>query len=387
MKQLCHRLDISKEELIVRAPGNVVLLRELAGYLTVEESYFLRDRAQFDALAEHIGQALPDLQPEQQLTILSAGCARGEEAYSVVITLWERFGRSVRHKVQIIGCDLNGMAIAAARRGVYSSWSFRDVPTPIISRYFIPHGHGSFQLRPEILHAVTFKHLALLDQVRLLAPDSISVILFRNVAIYLDQRTLQTIYEGFARIIKTDGRLILAPADTRPPAGLFKQDRAHLCIFACAASAARQSSPVPPRPLAVPRPPILPAPAAGPTPAQALALTSQGRFDEALRVATRIIERSPSEQAGYLLRGEIALSARHYQQAVADLRRAIFLNPQVLIGRYLYAQALDLNGRTKQAQIQIRELHQMLEQAPESTLLEDGKTTAGSLLRTISFFK
>jgi chemotaxis protein methyltransferase CheR len=386
IEQLCHRHEISADELIVRAQGNAVMLRDLAGHLTVEESYFLRDSAQFAALAEHVERALPHLQPDQQLTILSAGCARGEEPYSVAITLRERFGRSVQRRTRIIASDLNGMAIAAARRGVYSPWSFRDVPERIISRYFIQADGDSFRVCPEIRQAVTFKHLALPDHLRLLGPGSIDVALFRNVAIYLDQPTLQRIYEGFATVIKNSGRLILAPADARPPAGLFKQDRGNVCILVRTEQTAEPPVPAHPRPVAAPRPPILPAPAAGPTPAQARALAHQGRYEEALRVATRIIERGPSDKLGYLLRGEIALSARCYEQAVVDLRRALFLDPQALIGRYLYAQALRFNGRDRQALIQIRELKGMLEQAPEETVLEDGQTTAGSLLRTISFW-
>jgi tetratricopeptide (TPR) repeat protein len=115
--------------------------------------------------------------------------------------------------------------------------------------------------------------------------------------------------------------------------------------------------------------------------------TARGRYDEALQVADRIIESGPADTSGYLLRGKISLSANRFEQAVSDLRRALFLDPEALVGRYWYALALNLAGRTRQSQIQIRSLTRALELTPSDVVLEDGKTTAGELLQAAGFWQ
>jgi chemotaxis protein methyltransferase CheR len=385
--RLCERYCLGSDELRTRLRTNRLLQRELAGYLTVEESYFLRDSEQFEIFADHIEQQLVGERPAQKLVVWSAGCACGEEPYSAAITLWERFRGAISYRVEILASDLNGTAIAAAKRGVYSPWSFRDVPAHIIRQYFEPAGGNSLQVSSRIRDSVRFMHMALLEHLCLIPSASLNVVFFRNVAIYLKDSALDEVYEGFARVIKDGGLLILAPADTLPPGDSFEKLKRRGCIFVRRRpGAARQEATSAPVVVARKRMDD-PAKGAELSQVQALALESQGCFDEALQVATGIIERSPSQAAGFLLRGKISLSAMYYKQAVADLRRALFLNPEALVGRYWYAQALKLAGQTKQSVIQIRELTSQLAETPADTVLEDGKTTAAGLLKIVGVWK
>jgi chemotaxis protein methyltransferase CheR len=385
--QLCERYCLGNDELHSRLRSNRLLQRELAGYLTVEESYFLRDSKQFEIFADHIEHQLVGERPSQKLVVWSAGCACGEEPYSAAITLWERFRGAISYRVEILASDLNGAAIAAAKRGVYSPWSFRDVPAHIIRQYFESAGGNSLQVASRIRDSVRFMHMALLEHLCLIPSASLNVVFFRNVAIYLQESALDKVYEGFARVIKDGGLLILAPADTLPPADSFEKLKRRGCVFVRRRpGAARQTIALQPAAVA-----SLgsdgPAQETELTQVRALTLESQGRFDEALQVATRIIESSPSQATGFLLRGKISLSAMHYKQAVADLRRALFLNPEALVGRYWYAQALKLAGQTKKSVIQLRELTSQLAETSADTVLDDGKTTAAGLLKIVAVWK
>ena len=102
--------------------------------LTVGETYFFRDAAQFDLIRRTI---LPDLArrhgPQPRLWAWSAGCATGEEAYSLAI-LFEEEGLAGR--ARILATDLSETALAKARVGIYGAWSLRGPTGPTLARYF-----------------------------------------------------------------------------------------------------------------------------------------------------------------------------------------------------------------------------------------------------------
>ncbi len=112
----------------------------LAEELTITETYFFRNHEQFDALAAMV---LPDRLRRQQevrrLSLLSAGCASGEEAYSLAIAATEALPDS-GWRAEVRAVDLNPVALAKARRGRYSAWSLRETPPEARNRWFTPEG-------------------------------------------------------------------------------------------------------------------------------------------------------------------------------------------------------------------------------------------------------
>ncbi|HWE28468.1 MAG TPA: CheR family methyltransferase, partial [Polyangia bacterium] len=112
-------------------------LGALAEQLTVGETYFFRNLDQLRACTELcLGERQRALAGRRPLRILSAGCASGEEAYSLAIMTREQLA----DPVQIVAIDLNPAAIAKAKRGRYSDWSLRETPEPMRERYFRGHG-------------------------------------------------------------------------------------------------------------------------------------------------------------------------------------------------------------------------------------------------------
>src|SRR4029077_2269193 len=104
----------------------------LAEQLTVCETYFFRYAQQFQALVEFV---IPDRMQargkDHRLRILSAGCASGEEAYSLAILIRDRLPALASWEIDIRGIDVNPSMLAKANRGVYSTWSLRETPAEV----------------------------------------------------------------------------------------------------------------------------------------------------------------------------------------------------------------------------------------------------------------
>src|SRR3989338_5158760 len=110
---------------------------EFARAFTTGETFFLRDHGQFDLLRLRL---LPELierhRHDQTLRLWSAGCASGEEVYSLAMLLDMLLPERGGWDILILGTDIDAKAIAKARRGRYGKWSFRMVPPEIQQRYF-----------------------------------------------------------------------------------------------------------------------------------------------------------------------------------------------------------------------------------------------------------
>ena len=118
-------------------------LRSLAPELTVSETYFFRNVDQFHALRELVvptrARARAEANAPRRLRILSAGCASGEEVYSLAIWLRDH-PEAAGFELQIEGIDVNPTALARAARGRYSPWSFRETPTEVQEHFFRREG-------------------------------------------------------------------------------------------------------------------------------------------------------------------------------------------------------------------------------------------------------
>ena len=134
----------------IRAAGEIrdILITEL----TIGEPYFLRENGQLDFLKNTVLRELRAgaLRP---LRLWSAGCATGEEAYSLAMTLKEAVWPGA---FSVLGTDLAFARLVAAKRARYTAWSMRGVSESIVARYFERHGK-QFLLRADIRDAVEFR--------------------------------------------------------------------------------------------------------------------------------------------------------------------------------------------------------------------------------------
>ncbi len=188
-------------------------LGPLAEELTVGETYFFRNSDQFRALEEvALPARLKVRGAEKRLSILSAACSSGEEAYSLAVVARELVDPS--WTVAIRAVDLNPAALARAEAGRYSSWSLRETPPEVIARWFIQQGR-SFVLDREIRDAVTFEQRNLaVDDPDLWREGAYDIVFCRNVIMYFKPAVQQQVIGRIVRALAPGGYLFLGHAET-----------------------------------------------------------------------------------------------------------------------------------------------------------------------------
>ena len=189
-------------------------VRALARHLTVGETYFFRNPEQLRAFAE---VALPERIAARpipgKVRILCAGCASGEEAYSLALVASEQLPR-LDEEISITAVDVNPAALERAAAGRYSAWSLRETPSDVRHRWFQPVG------REYVVHAaarsvVRFEERNLVDESSdLWHPGSYDVIFCRNVLMYFTTERARSVVDLLGRALVPDGYLFLGHAES-----------------------------------------------------------------------------------------------------------------------------------------------------------------------------
>jgi chemotaxis protein methyltransferase CheR len=186
----------------------------LAEELTVAETYFFRNSQQFGALIDvAVPERMRAAARSRRLSILSAGCASGEEAYSLAIALRAALP-DPDWQIEIRGVDLNRASLAKAARAHYSQWALRETPADIRQRWFRPMGRDVV-LAPDAGACVRFENRNLAsDDAALFEPRSFDVVFCRNVIMYFTPEQAGALLARLARSLLPGGYLFLGHAET-----------------------------------------------------------------------------------------------------------------------------------------------------------------------------
>ncbi len=212
LAQLGHSSDVYLWAL-QREPA-VGEITALARELTVGETYFFRNIEQFRALAEVVlAERMCADRGQRTLRLLSAGCASGEEAYSMAIVARESIVDPA-WEVQIRGVDLNPVALEKAERARYSSWALRETPQDTQRKWFHPDGRDMV-LDQTVRGAVKFEaaNLASPDP-GLWQPGAYDAIFCRNVLMYFAPEQMRAVIARIAQSLGPGGFLFLGHAET-----------------------------------------------------------------------------------------------------------------------------------------------------------------------------
>ncbi len=190
-------------------------LDALTDAFTVGETYFFREADAFEALAE---AALPELLASGQapLRIWCAGCASGEEAYSIAMFLRTRFANVPPQKFSILATDINKTFLVRARQAKYTDWSFRTLTQAYKNRYFRPCDDGSFQVVDEIRNMVEFRAQNLATNNHpspTNGTSNLDIIFCRNVLMYFSPDVIAHIARGFAQALRPPGWLVVSQTE------------------------------------------------------------------------------------------------------------------------------------------------------------------------------
>ncbi|MEA3349031.1 MAG: protein-glutamate O-methyltransferase CheR [Chloroflexota bacterium] len=188
----------------------------LLNALRINVSYFFRNQAAFDALRKEVVIPLikqRDQDRQRRLAVWSAGCAGGEEPYSIAIMLTDLLGSQFpRWNIRIYATDIDAGALVKARKGIYKPASFRNLKADFVSQYFSKQ-EGQYVLHPYICKMVSFRQRALSDPATLSQYD---LILCRNVLIYYSSDHQKRIIQLLFGQLKMGGCLMLGMAEMLP---------------------------------------------------------------------------------------------------------------------------------------------------------------------------
>jgi chemotaxis protein methyltransferase CheR len=321
-------------------PGFGCCWRQLAAELTTGESFFFRDQGQMALIRDTL---LPDLARRARagaaVRIWSAGCSRGEEAYSLAILAAGAAPPAVLDRMAILGTDINPQALAAARAGWYCPWSLRGLEPGLRRRWFTAEA-GGFRVAPEVRARVVFQEHNL---VRALDGDwpggpGFDLILCRNVLIYFHPDRAGRLLQAFRSALRPDGMLVLGYGEWGPgvPDGLRLEAHPQAMVLRAGPAAA---------------PPV---PAAGPEPGRSRDLERDlerlrrlgdaGRGEEALALGRALLHRHPLAPRAHHLLALVLADQGRAGPALACLDRALALDPRFLAARLDQARLREAGG-------------------------------------------
>lgn len=204
---------------MARVPLHHPVWRDLIHVITIGETYFFRNQDQFGALRNDVLPALIEARRkngQKQLRLWSAGCATGEEPYSLAILLRELLPDYDTWHVALIATDINLNSLERARQAIFRKWSFREeTPPHIRDRWFTPEGE-TYRLDASIRSSVVFQPLNLVsDDYPSFASGTMNMdlIMCRNVTIYFEQATTRQVISRFLRALVPDGWLVVGHAE------------------------------------------------------------------------------------------------------------------------------------------------------------------------------
>lgn len=181
--------------------------------LTINVTKLFRNWETFAALEARVIPAIWAL-PDPTLRIWSAGCSSGEEPYSLAVLFYahaERLGQLHRvTRVKVLGTDIDRESLEAARRGTFDEPAFGDTPPELRRRYFSEERPAAVD--PAVKRLVSVERR---DLIRDAAPPGLAhLIVCRNVLIYFDRETQETLFEKFHGALTPGGYLVLGKVET-----------------------------------------------------------------------------------------------------------------------------------------------------------------------------
>lgn len=232
-------LHEGKKELLQARIGKIIRKRGLPGFaayfeMIVEDesgeelvklldavstnlTFFFREEKHFEYLTETWLPAWQSKrrQPLPKIRGWSAGCSTGEEPYSILMSLLEKLGTDGDVDIRILGSDISTRVLSIAAEGTYPEEKFRSVPAGLRLKYFhkVNTGQGLyFRAGDELVRRALFRRINLMEPFPLRNP--LDFIFCRNVMIYFDRPTQQTLVNRFHQSLAPGGILFIGHSES-----------------------------------------------------------------------------------------------------------------------------------------------------------------------------
>ena len=206
--------DVAQLVAKLREGNNEKVRQTVIEAMTTNETFFFRDVHPFETFRTVI---LPELlerrRNRRELRIWCAAASSGQEPYSLAMLLREETAKLTGWKIEIIATDLDQAILKTAEEGIYRDFDVqRGLPARMLVKYFERRPDRNWALKPEIRNMVKFRQQNLLGSFSHLG--LFDVVLCRNVLIYFDVARKRDILDRIARLLPSDGYLMLGGAET-----------------------------------------------------------------------------------------------------------------------------------------------------------------------------
>lgn len=347
-----HAWSVSEYAGLLDRPGSTEA-RALIEAATVPHSWLFRDPAQLAALERALVR-----RPSGALRVLVAGCATGEDAYTVTA-----IALRVGHDVRVLAIDVNDSALESAREGRFGTFQSRELPEWASAHFARLEGESGTVASDVLRRRITFRRHSLVDSIPT-PPDAShwDLVVCRNVLIYFERHRAFAIVEGLGSRLSPEGLLLLGASDVLAelPDGLTaSRDDGRTVIHRCEARALVAPSAV--RAIRPPtearlmherseRPSALDASAVAPKSDvdQLIEALDAGALDDARRLAERRLL-SVDDGEARLLAGLVAFAREDLADATTHLRIACRFLPGSWVAWLHLALASERLGRWQEA--------------------------------------
>ncbi|HWM88410.1 MAG TPA: protein-glutamate O-methyltransferase CheR [Kofleriaceae bacterium] len=384
MRRAMTKEGLADPAALLAAIGDASVFERLLDEVTIGETFFFRDAQHYDFVAERVVPGVIARRgPDHALRSWSAGCASGEEAYSLAMVFHDL---GLNPGCRVLATDISRAALDQARRGRYRRWSLRGEGAVRARNHLLPDG-DCWRVEPVVAARVDFEYLNLVrDRYPGLSTGtwSMDLIFCRNVLIYFGADTVRAVIDKLAASLADGGVLILGPSD--PPVyghDLLEPLAGSPGIYVRRSQWARLVPPPAPRlepepPVARPDPPPPVAPAepgrTDPAAEAAVAIRSLARVDEssALAHCAGAVAQHPLAAELHYLHAVLLAAHGQTSEAQAAARRALYLDPSLVVVHFVLGAALWRSGDTAAARRAFASAARLAEQRPPDELLPLG---------------
>ncbi len=400
----------------------------LANNLTINETYFWREPNAFEALMEDV---LPELinsrRRNRRLRIWCAGCASGEEPYSIAMALHRMIANLDDWNITILATDINPRVLTKAQAGIYSEWSFRNSPPWLKESYFRQHQDGTREIKAKIKEMVTFGYLNLAEDVFpsfVNNTNAMDIIFCRNVLMHFEPERIRAISQSLYHCLIPKGWLFVSaselsqlsfslfksvtthgtivyrklPLDHKPsrkvvsPKVNFRQPGTH--AISKPVDKIKRRTPtaklfkpvidVPKRQEVIPTPTNKNKSKTAHEIAQSVrAMANEGRLDEALNLCDQATGTYKLEAGLYYLKATILQELNRVDDAIVSLKQALYLDQNFVLARYSLGNLTIRQGNVEAGKRQYKNVLILLAGLGEDDVLPESEGMTAGRFREI----
>ena len=204
---------------LLTASGHPEEFQKMVSAITINETYFFRSSAQFNLIESSILPQLIKQKQEQnaanpKIRLWSAACSAGDEPYTLSIILQHNFlHRYPNIQFEVLASDIDPVILARAKQGIYNAYSIRNIPPPLLKKYFIQRG-DQFQIKQEIAERVEFRRINLADRIEMMSMHNIDLAICANVLIYFPTKIRQQVVSSIYNSLSPQGFFMVGFSET-----------------------------------------------------------------------------------------------------------------------------------------------------------------------------